>query len=198
MGFRELTTVIVLGGETRTPDSGPDLTSPAVLQNLRDGLLYLIRRQVDDRALADDLCNEAIRIVLERVRRKPLEDPTKVAAYLAQTARNLLRAHRRKTLRRRTVTGAQQFIEEFPDPVGDASVSLQARVHARALKAVLRGMPVPRDRMLLVRFYLDDEDKASICRDLDLTPEHFDRVMSRARERFRNRLARKYRKADLF
>lgn len=198
MGSRELATVIILGCESRASEPGPDLTSPVVLQELRDGLLYLIRRKTDDRALADDLCNEAIRIVLDRVRRRRLDDPSKVAAYLAQTARNLLKAHRRKDLRRRTVTGVQKIIEEFPDPIGDASISLHARVHARAVKAVLRGMPVQRDRILLVRFYLENEDKTSICHDLQLTPEHFDRVMCRARERFRKRLARKYRKSDLF
>jgi RNA polymerase sigma-70 factor (ECF subfamily) len=193
----EMTTEAIVAGPVGAPALEPDLNSPAVLQELRDGLLYLIRRQVDDPAIADDVCNEAIRIVLDRVRRRRLEDPTKAAAYLAQTARNLLKADRRKALRRRTVTGAQKAIVEFPDPAGDASVAMHAQFHALAVHAVLKRMPIVRDRELLVRFYLHEEDKVDICRDLHLTPEHFDRVMSRARERFRERLCRQYRQSDL-
>jgi len=57
---------------------------------------------------------------------------------------------------------------------------------------------VARDRDLLMRFYLHDEDKALICRELNLSEEHFNRVIFRARNRFRELLEhRGYWKADL-
>ena len=46
-------------------------------------------------------------------------------------------------------------------------------------------MTVPRDREILRRFYIDEEDKDSVCRQLGIEPEHFHRVVFRARERFR-------------
>ena len=42
-----------------------------------------------------------------------------------------------------------------------------------------------RDREILFRFYLAEDDKERICRDLGLTAVHFNRVLFRARERFR-------------
>jgi len=175
----------------------PESISEATLQQLRGGVLFLLRREVSEPAYAEDLCNEAFRIVLERLGRQPLEDPTRIAAFLAQTVRNLLIADRRKASRQRTVTGEQTAIDEFPDAEADPSASLQSQVRARAIRQVLREMPAFRDRQLLVRYYLNDEDIADICRDLDLTLKEFHKVTYRARERFRSLLARRYSQPDL-
>lgn len=193
-----LTSDTSIGFDEGVPETGPDLASPAVLRELRDGLLFLLRREVADRALAEDLCNEAFRVLLERLARQPLEDPAKLAAYLAQTARNLATADRRKAARRRTVTGQQQAIEDFADAEPDPSAALQSQTRARAVHQVLKEMSTVRDRQLLVRYYLNDEDKADICRDLNLNKEHFNRVIFRARNRFRVLLDERYARGDLF
>ena len=59
-------------------------------------------------------------------------------------------------------------------------------------------MPAARDRDILVRFYLNDEAKEEICRELRLSEEHFNRVIFRARNRFRELLEQRgFWKADL-
>lgn len=65
------------------------------------------------------------------------------------------------------------------------------------MREVFRDLGTPRDRELLVRYYLHDEDKDSVCRRLGLTEAHFNRVIFRARERFRGLLERRYRRTDL-
>jgi DNA-directed RNA polymerase specialized sigma24 family protein len=49
-------------------------------------------------------------------------------------------------------------------------------------------MPVERDRELLIRFYVHDQDKQKICRELGLKSLHFNRVLFRAKNRFRKLL----------
>ena len=188
----------------RTADSsigpapnGPELISDATASQLRSGVLFLLRNQVREPALAEDLCNEAFRIVFERLGRQPLEDPTKLAAYLAQTVRNLLTTDRRRSVRRRTVTGEQTAIDEFPDAESDPTASLQSRLRARAVRQVLEEMPTLRDRQLLVRYYLKDEEVADICGDLGLTEVYFHKVLHRARSRFKVLLCKRYAKSDL-
>ena len=46
-------------------------------------------------------------------------------------------------------------------------------------------MPVKRDREILTRFYVEDQDKDEICTALNLDSLHFNRVLFRARKRFR-------------
>lgn len=181
--------------------SGPADAEPrgaGALAELRPGLLYLLRRQLNDAALAEDLCNEAMRIVLERLAREPLDDPSRLAAYVAQTARNLAIAERRKSARRRTSTGEEEAIAGYADPADtDPASELQALARARAVRRVLEEMPTERDRQVLVRYYLRDEDKATLCHELGLSDEHFNRVLHRARERFRALLGRRYAERDL-
>ena len=184
--------------DSKLPIAPPEFGSEARLRELRSGVLFLLHREVTDPALAEDLCNETFRVVLERLRRQPLEDPGKLAAFLAQTARNLAMSDRRKALRRQTVTGEQQVIDHAAAEDADPSVALEMQTRAIAMRRVLEEMPNLRDRQLLVRFYLNDEDQAEICRDLHLTQVHFNRVIYRARERFRVLLDRRFKRADLY
>ena len=191
-----LTTDASIAVAPGAPEDGP--AGAGALAGLRPGVLYLLRRQLHDAALAEDLCNEAFRIVLERLARLPLEDPSRLAAYVAQTARNLAIAERRKSARRRTTTGEDEAIADYADPAAtDPAGELQARAQARAIRRVLEEMPTDRDRQVLVRYYLRDEDKATLCRELGLSDEHFNRVLHRARERFRALLGRRYAERDL-
>ncbi len=67
-----------------------------------------------------------------------------------------------------------------------------------AVRALLRELPQPRDRLMLKRFYLDDHDKDTICQEMDLTEAAFNQALSRARRRFRQILEeRGFSKRDL-
>ena len=173
------------------------LTSPAELQRLREGVLLVLRHDLRDRTLADDLCSETFRIVLERLQHQPLQEPDKLAPFLAQTARLLARNVQRTARRRRTFTGQQQAIDEYGDPAADPSAASQADARAKAVRKVLQEVPSVRDREVLVRVYLHDEDKDQVCRELGIDERHFKRVVFRARERFRTLLEKRYRVSDL-
>ncbi|MCH5376374.1 MAG: sigma-70 family RNA polymerase sigma factor [Planctomycetes bacterium] len=179
------------GAENALVEDGPDVAE------LRRGVLFLLRRKVQDPALAEDLCGETFRIVFERMQREPLEDPTKLPAFLAQTARNLAIAEWRKRGRQNTVTGEEAAIAAYADDRSDAAAELLDRQRAEAVRRVLEEMGTPRDRELLTRYYLRDEDKVEICQSLGLTEAHFHRVIFRARERFRALLEARHRQADL-
>jgi RNA polymerase sigma-70 factor (ECF subfamily) len=66
----------------------------------------------------------------------------------------------------------------------EAVNQLLQQEQAALVRAVLGALDSDRDREILFRFYLAEDDKARICRDLGLTALHFNRVLFRARERF--------------
>ena len=168
------------------------------LAGLRDGVLYLLRKELRDFALAEDLCNETFRIVLERLQRRPLEDPSKISSYLAQTARNLVIEHRRRGTRQLTVTGHQAAMEAIGDADLDPALILQSQSRAAAVRKVLQEIPRVRDREVLVRVYLYEQDKDQVCRELGISADHYKRVVHRARERFRTLIEQRHARADLF
>lgn len=153
------------------------------------GLLFLLRRRTGNPDLADDLRQETFRIALEKLRAGGLEDPRRLAAYLRGIAVNLATGDWRKRARQKTTTDSDA-VAAVPDgnsgPMDEASRQQIAGVVAR----LLEELGVSRDREILRRFYVDEADKEQICGELDISPAHFNRVLFRAKQRFRKLLLR--------
>jgi RNA polymerase sigma factor (sigma-70 family) len=165
-----------------------------MLAALRPGVLAVLRfgafhRWVD----AEDLTQETLQIVVERVRARTIDDPRKVFAFAAATARNLALNAARKMLRQQTVVDSE-LVDELAQnmEMEQSDLSEQDDRHlAEAVAALLDELPTERDRQLLMRFYLDGTDKQQLCRELGLSPKHFDRVLMRARTRLRTIIERR-------
>src|SRR3954453_18894445 len=63
------------------------------------GLLLMLRRLVQNPALADDLHQETLALVLQKIRGAEVREPEKLAGFIRSTARNLFIADRRKEAR---------------------------------------------------------------------------------------------------
>lgn len=161
------------------------------------GVLYFLRRKTGDGALADDLYQDTFRIVLERLRSASIENPEKLSSFIYAIAKNLVVADLRKRARRKTEANTEA-VEISPDQHGVCQFDEVMRDELAAIvRQVIEELKQQRDRDLLVRFYLEEQEKHIICRDLDLTEEHFNRVMFRARGRFKELLLRRERRDKL-
>ena len=65
---------------------------------------------------------------------------------------------------------------------------LQRRQRILAVRCLLAELKPNRDREILFRFYIEEEEKDQICAELGLSADHFKRVLYRARRRFRKLL----------
>ncbi|MFL6201457.1 MAG: RNA polymerase sigma factor [Thermoanaerobaculia bacterium] len=155
------------------------------------GLLYLLRRLAPE--MAEDLHQETFRIVLERLRRRELDEPEGLAGFLRGTARNLVIAERRKAARRRTEADDEELAQAVHPAPGQLSAVLLDE-EAETVRQLIRELPTERDRQLLLRFYVTEEDKESLCADLGLDSLHFNRVLFRARQRFKELLLERRKK----
>lgn len=149
------------------------------------GLLFMLQRTSGDPALAEDLHQEAFRIVLTRLRSRGLDEPGGLSGYLRGTARNLLIADRRKNARRKTEADHDQVVAT-PDTRDGQAHKVLRREEANIVHRLIEEMSAERDRQLLYRFYIAEEDKEQICDDLGLSSLHFNRVLFRARQRFKD------------
>lgn len=147
------------------------------------GITQIAVRMTGNFATAQEICQETLIIILTRLRSQGLEDPEKLPAFVAQTARNLVSADRRKQRRRKTDLDSEG-IEEMPDHTGGQDKDAERESAAVAIRTVLQEMRSVRDRTLLVRYYLRDEGKKAICDDLGMNESTFNVVLFRARARF--------------
>jgi RNA polymerase sigma-70 factor (ECF subfamily) len=159
-----------------------------MLVALRPGVLAVLKFGAFSRWIdPEDLAQETLHIVIERIRAGTIDDPRKVFAFAAATARNLALNAARKMLRQQTVVDSE-LIDELAHNLemeqNDLSDS-DDRHLAQAVADLIDELPTERDRQVIVRFYLDGTDKQQLCRELGLSPKHFDRVLMRARSRLR-------------
>jgi RNA polymerase sigma-70 factor, ECF subfamily len=184
-----------------TPDAAAQVSDPishlsAVYRDY-PGLRALILRRVRDPEVAADILQDAAVTTLEKLRNNEIANPEKLGGYLYRVALNHLRNHRRKD---RTAVSSAEGLSDLR--VGEDDDPDWERVGrpewAAAARRMLEELPADRDRELLVRFYLYDEAKEQICRELQLSQENFNRVIFRARNRFRELLEQRgFWKADL-
>lgn len=172
--------------------SGDAAAEGELVERYSRGVLYLLRRLAPE--LAEDLHQETFRIVLERLRRRPLDEPKGLAGFLRGVARNLVIAERRKTARRRTDADEEELAQAVHPAPGQLSAVLLDE-EAETVRQLIRELPTERDRQLLLRFYVTEEDKESLCADLGLDSLHFNRVLFRARQRFKELFLERRKKA---
>jgi RNA polymerase sigma-70 factor (ECF subfamily) len=173
---------------------GEDAISDQFIRQHYAGLQALLQRRIGDPAVAAELLNEAVATAIVHTRQGRVAQPERLAGYVFRVALNLYRNYRREFDNRADLRAADDSIQQLH---GDVPDELDAGIVSE-VRAIIAALPTARDREIVKRFYLDEEDKAQICRSLGLAPLHFDKVIFRARQRLRTLLeARGFSKSDL-
>lgn len=164
------------------------------------GVAIVLDRHTRGGPEAEDLFQDTFRMGLEKLRRGELREPAKLPAFLAQIARNLAIEHYRKLGRRKTEADSDAVLDAVAPGEGPLG-GLLARENAALVRQVLQQLGNERDRQVLLRFYIAEEDKDRISADFGLTSLQFNRVLHRARQRYKelllDRLGRAGRAASL-
>lgn len=160
------------------------------------GLLFMLRRRTNDPDLAEDLRQEAYASVIRKLRSTGLDDPAKLAGYLHGTAKNLAIGAGRQAARRKT-TADSDAIVEIPDNRPGPFDTVSKAETANLVRQLIQELSVDRDREILQRYYVQDADKNTICAELRISSVHFNRVLFRAKKRFRELLIREERKGRI-
>jgi RNA polymerase sigma-70 factor (ECF subfamily) len=151
------------------------------------GLRLLVTRRCRDQHVAADLLNDAVCTTWAKWQAGKIERPEQIAGYVLQVTMNLLRNHRRAIAERPEKRADAAKLQELQSETEPGDETIEREIASR-VKNVIRGMSSQRDRAILVRFYLDEEEKETICRDLGLSALQFDKILHRARGRLRKLL----------
>lgn len=161
-----------------------DAAARTLAQRLTPGLEAMLRQQglsPDQRA---DLVQDTLSAVIRAAQAQRLDNAAAIPAFARSTALHLAIDAKRRSARE---TGlSDECWEQVPTESRGPVEQLEHQQTRALVKQVLDELPVPRDREVLERHYVMDEDKTTICERLGLSPEHFDRVVYRARQRFRS------------
>src|ERR1044072_3296418 len=138
----------VPGGElSRRIREGDASAEAELIRQFEPGLRVLLRRRTGgDYGLLQDLVQETLLIVIQRLRGDGIDDPQKLAAFAAQTARNLAIASLRKAERQKTDVDSE-VTDRNADPAQSVDRIASDLEAALAVRALLRELPQARDRV---------------------------------------------------
>ena len=147
-------------------------------------MAILLDRHTNGRPEAEDLFQDTFRLVVEKLRKGELREPAALPGFVVQIARSLAIEHYRKAARRKTDTDSEAGAEAVA-PQASPLNELLDRENAALVRRVLEELANERDRQMLLRFYIAEEDKDRIADDYGLTGLQFNRVLHRARQRYK-------------
>ena len=149
------------------------------------GLRFLLRRKTRDATLSEDFLQETWAIALVKIRDNGLDNPGRLAGYLCGIANNLALGERRRVNRQRTSVNSE-IVALIPDESSNPFRHASRAELCNQVRDLLDDLKKERDREILKRFYVQEEDKESICKRLDVDGLHFNRVLYRARQRLKS------------
>lgn len=150
-------------------------------------LYLMLFNDCHDHNIASDLAQEALCVCLVKARAGEIREAAALSAFVHRTATNLLIAHKRKEKRQKTDC-TDELDTLFAELDGPAQRCQREKI-VSLVSSVLNEMPVERDRDILVEYFVHGTPKEDLCDLLSLSPEHFDRVLYRARQRLKQKLS---------
>jgi RNA polymerase sigma-70 factor (ECF subfamily) len=167
--------------------SGDGSAETELVHRYKRGLSAILLRSAGQRSVAEDLMQDTFQLALEKIRRGDVREPERLSGFICNIARNLAIDHFRQTSRHERL---QRELSPNSVSAADPLQQVLAAERTTIVRRILEELRPVRDRQVLYRFYIAEQDKEQICGELGLTSLHFNRVLFRARERYRELYAK--------
>lgn len=164
-------------------ESGDRFAESELVERYGRGIRLILLKRTGNVQLTSDLCQDTFVVALRKLRAGELRNPQSLTAFVRQIAVNVSIDHFRKE--KRYIRPDDGMFSPNLSHMDHTASLIDSKAMRMALEDALGQLAVPRDREILQRFYLADEDKDQICRELGLSSGQFDRVLYRARRRMR-------------
>ncbi len=164
-------------------ESGDGRAEAELVERYGRSIRLILLKRTGSAQLASDLCQDTFVVTLKKLRAGELKNPGSLSAFIRQTAVNISIDHFRRE--KRYIHQSDGIISLQHSHRDHKAREIDYETAREVLEEALERLAMERDREILRRFYLADEDKVAICRDLQLSPTHFDRVLYRAKQRMR-------------
>lgn len=162
--------------------AGDDAGMEQLYKLFSRGIRYYLCRQLGPQELEDKV-HDTFLIVVNAIRRGDLREPERLMGFVRTVVRRQVAAYIETAVHtRREQTDLETGIsvaDRKHNPEQEAIV----REKAQLMKTALAEL-APRDRDILVRFYLKEQSQEQICEEMSLTETQFRLLKSRAKAKF--------------
>jgi RNA polymerase sigma-70 factor (ECF subfamily) len=146
------------------------------------GIRFYLCRQLGPQDL-DDRVHDAFLTVAQAIQRGDLREPERLMGYVRTIVRRKVAAQIEENVHSRKheidLDWGLTVRDSASNPEQYAIQSQNEDIARKVLKSI-----APRDREILVRFYLEEQSAEQICEEMGLTDTQFRLLKSRAKARF--------------
>jgi RNA polymerase sigma-70 factor (ECF subfamily) len=146
------------------------------------GIRFYLCRQLGPQEL-DDKVHDTFLVVVQAIRRGELREPQRLMGFVRTVVRRQVAAHIDRVVHSRKEQAELDSSLRLPDPGRDPEEAAIFRQRNDLIRRVLAELS-ERDREILTRFYLQEEDQEQICKEMSLSETQFRLLKSRAKARF--------------
>jgi RNA polymerase sigma-70 factor (ECF subfamily) len=146
------------------------------------GIRFYLCRQLGPQEL-DDKVHDTFVVVVQAIRRGELRDPQRLMGFVRTIVRRQVAAHIDRVVHIRREQIDMDSTIRIADPHRNPEEKAIFRQRADLINRVLQELS-ERDREILTRFYLREQDQDQICTEMELTETQFRLLKSRAKARF--------------
>lgn len=141
----------------------------------------VLRRNARNSMDLEDLFQETFRIALEKIRNGQVRQPERLGGFMMNTARFTAIDFYRRSERYQPHDRVVLEQEAATNPL----LNMLSREKCAKIRSLIPALKSPRDRAVLQRFYLAEEDKESICDDMGISFKNFAQIIFRAKARLK-------------
>jgi RNA polymerase sigma-70 factor (ECF subfamily) len=164
--------------------AGDSAAEEELILRYSHGVAVIIDRIVRSHAAAEDVSQETFKIALEKIRSGHVRQPDRLSGFVCAVARNTAIDYVRRV--RKTLPLEDGLnAERIPDSAPSQLEEILNREKAAIVRRIINELKIKRDRDVLLRYFIAEEDKNKICADLDLTRTQLNSVIFRASARFK-------------
>jgi RNA polymerase sigma-70 factor, ECF subfamily len=156
---------------------GDALGGEHLYRTLSGGARSRLARTVDPQ-LVEDKFHDVVVTVLSAIHGGGLREPERLMGFVKTITQRRAAEHVRSQISRRRLVPLDSVLSPVSCEL-DPEAALANHQQSLAIRQVL-GRLKARDREILVRFYLHEQDHAHICREMGLTATQFRLYKSRA------------------
>jgi RNA polymerase sigma-70 factor (ECF subfamily) len=170
---------VALVGRIKTGEAG---SMEELYQLFSKGIRFYLCRQLGPQEL-DDKVHDTFVVVVQAIRRGELREPERLMGFVRTIVRRQVAAHIDRVVHNRREQVDLDSSVRVADPRENPEQSAIFRERAELIQRVL-GELTERDREILTRFYLNEQNQDQICTEMSLTETQFRLLKSRAKARF--------------
>ncbi len=153
-------------------------------------LLFIIRKKFSQSNNHEDIVQDSFMLVINKLQQGKIRKTQAILGFLRTTAINIGFEYLRKD-KKFTSAIDQEYLDVIEDAKEDILSTIIWNDKVKYVKQVMSELKVKRDKDILTKFYFEDQSKTNICKTLELSSEHFDRVLYRAKQRLKQLITHK-------